>query len=227
MKLPYESTAVWKFIWTIAWIIRPFFVRIKVEGVEQMPRHGGLVLACNHTRGPDYVILGYVSPRQIFYMAKAEIFYFSPLLTWLVAGLGTFPVRRGLGDSDAIEQAVRVVKRGKVLGMFPEGTRSRDGKLQRGKTGAARIALAAQAPVLPVVVIDSEPVLPEFFRLKRRPLVTVRFGAPFTMQGDPAKGEDVQAATNQIMLALADLLPPHRQGYYAAQEQVLPEEATT
>lgn len=215
MRFPHEATLAWKFWYVVAIIIRPFFVRLAIEGEEHVPVTGGCVIACNHTPGADYVILGYASPRQIYYMAKAEIFAAHPWIATLVAGLGAFPVHRGAGDADAISQAAAHVRTGHVLGMFPEGTRSRTGALQRGKSGTARIALAAAAPVVPAVVIDGETIFRDFFKLQRRPLVTVRFGPALLLPGDAADPQDVQRTTTVIMLAIADLLPPERRGYYA------------
>ena len=215
-----DATWVWKGLHIVATLIRLFFLRLHVEGREHVPAAGGCVFAINHTFGPDYVIVGYVAPRQVFYMAKAEIFAFHPWVAALVSGAGAFPVQRGKGDVQAIEQAANVVRSGKIVGMFPEGTRSRSGGLQRGKTGAARIAMLAQAPIVPVVVINSEPVLRDVLKFKRRPLVTVRFGPPVTATGSADNPEDVRRLTTRMMLGMADLLPPERRGYYADAEMV-------
>ena len=173
------------------------------------------MIVCNHTLGADYVLVGYASPRQVYYMAKSEIFAFHPLLAKLVSSAGAFPVQRGKGDTQAVEQAVTMVKGGKIVGMFPEGTRSRDGKLHRAKTGAVRIAVKAQAPVVPAAVINGEPILRDFFKLQRRPLVTIRFGTPVAVKGDAENPQAMQQLTTTVMLAVAELLPPERRGYYA------------
>lgn len=216
MRWPHQASKTWKVLVIVAIIIKPFFLRLRVEGAENLPTHGGCIAACNHTLGPDYVIMGYASPRQIYYMAKAEIFNFHPWLAALVRGAGAFPVRRGERDSDAIEQAVKMIQAGYVVGMFPEGTRSRTGALQRGRTGVARIALQANALVVPVVVINTEPVLRDVFKLRRRPLVTVRFGKPIQAahSGEEVTAAAAQRLTTQIMLAMTELLPPERHGYY-------------
>ena len=225
MRFPKEGTWSWKVLYIVAIIIKPFFLRLRIEGEEHLPAAGGCVVACNHTRGPDYVIVGYASPRQIFYMAKAEIFAYNPLLAKLVLSSGAFPVQRGKGDTNAVEQAIAVVRAGHVLGMFPEGTRSRDGALQRAKLGVAKIALGAQAPIVPVVVIGSEPVMHDVLKFKRRPLVTVRFGPPIQPDDVPVTTEEVLRLTTRMMLAMAELLPPERRGYYADKAALAKDEA--
>ena len=219
MRWPHQATRTWKVLVVVAIIIKPFFLRLRIEGAENIPASGGCIAACNHTLGPDYVILGYASPRQVYYMAKSELFKIHPWLTALLHGAGAFPVRRGERDSDAVEQAVKMIHAGFVVGMFPEGTRSRSGALQRGRTGVARIALQANALVIPVVVINSEPVMRDVLKLRRRPLVTIRFGKPVYpavgSDGDAVVGSAAQQFTTQIMLALAELLPPERHGYYS------------
>lgn len=214
MRFPTEGTRTWKVLYVIAIIIKPFFLRLQIEGEENIPAAGGCVIASNHTLGADYVVLGYASPRQLYYMAKAEIFAFHPLVAKLVAGAGAFPVQRGKGDTQAIDQAVAMVKAGKIVGMFPEGTRSRSGVLRRGKPGAARIALGAAAPLVPAAVVNGDTILRDFLKLQRRPLVTVRFGTPLVVAGDSENGEDVERLTTAMMLAIAELLPPERRGEY-------------
>ena len=108
MRFPKEGTRAWKVLYVIAIIIRPFFVRLNIEGEENIPTTGGCVIACNHTLGADYVLLGYASPRQVYYMAKSEIFAFHPVLAKLVASAGAFPVQRGKGDTQAVDQAVAI-----------------------------------------------------------------------------------------------------------------------
>ncbi len=217
---PKDATWTWRILHVIATLIRLFFLRLRVEGQENVPRTGGCVFAINHTMGPDYVIVGYASPRQVYYMAKSEIFALHPWLAALVTAAGAFPVQRGKGDYHAIEQAAAFVRTGKIVGMFPEGTRSRTGQLQRGKTGVARIAMMAQAPIVPVVVMNSEPVLRDVLKFQRRPLVTVRFGEPVMAVGSPDDPEAVRRLTTDLMIGLAHLLPPERRGYYADPDAV-------
>jgi 1-acyl-sn-glycerol-3-phosphate acyltransferase len=216
MKLwfPSDGTWFWRLWYIVAILIEPIFCRVRRTGVENVPKHGGCIVASNHNRGPDIVVMGYAAPRQLYFMAKEELFRNKFIGKWIGA-LGAFPVKRGQRDSDAFERAVEVVQQGKVLGMYPEGTRSRDGKLQRGRSGVARIALAAKAPIVPAVVINSEAILRDVLKFQWRPIVTVQFGKPIYPQGDPDDAAAVRRLTNEMMLAVAELLPPERRGYYA------------
>lgn len=191
--------------------------RLHVEGREQMPATGGCVVACNHSMGPDYLVLGYASPRQIFYMAKVELFQIHPWFSKFLDMVGTFPVNRGRHDSEALTAAKNLLHRGKVMGMFPEGTRSRTGELRQGKTGAVRIAMLAQVPVVPAVVINADAILKQ---LGRRPQVIVRFGPPLYPSGDPNDKANTQAQTDAVMCAIAQLLPPEKRGIYAATPEI-------
>ncbi len=216
MKPPHDATRLWRTLWRVADALVPLYCRLHVAGREHVPATGGCVLACNHTMGPDYFFLAYAAPRQVHYMAKAELFQIHPLLSRLLDATGVFPVRRGQRDQLAIQRAVALVRSGRVLGMFPEGTRSRSGVLQRGRTGVARIALQAGVPVVPAVVIDAEKAMPRRWRPWRRPQVWVRFGPPLMGEGDPGDPDLLQAFTQAVMMAMAELLPPERQGEYAA-----------
>ncbi len=213
MRMPVDGSWLYKFLWILVRVLMPLFCRVKLEGAEHVPLEGGCVLVCNHNMGPDYLLLGVSTRRQIHYMGKSEIFDYHPLLTKLFNSAGVFPVERGKQDKVALERAVRLVQDGCVLGMFPEGTRSRTGQLQRGKSGAARIAMAANAPVIPAVVIDSALV---FRRPFRRPRVTVRFAEPMIWQGDVANDPAAaRAFTDWFMRTMAEMLPPELRGAYA------------
>ena len=218
MRFPSDSSFLWKVLYVVAEILKIFCCRVKVEGAENIPKTGGVILASNHNPGFDFVLMGYGCPRQVYFMAKKEIFDINPLLTKLLHAIGTFPIRRGARDQGAIQSAVDLVSSGKVLGMFPEGTRSRTGELQRAHSGAARIAIKANAPVVPTAIMGTEKIVTRKWLPWGRPLIIVRFGPPLY---PPATqdGKITQAAartfTKEFMCAVAQLLPPERRGAYA------------
>jgi 1-acyl-sn-glycerol-3-phosphate acyltransferase len=204
----YIAAVLFHFLYAIA-------SRFRVEGIENVPMEGGAIVVCNHTKGHDYVPLGISSPRQIFFMAKAEAFEFNWFLRFILLQGGVFPVDRNKGDIHALETAVAIVNSGKLLGMFPEGHRSPDGKLQRGKTGATRIALQAGAPIVPAAVIGAEAAWHNFPRFWRRKYMVVRFGTPFHLEGSANDRAAVAAGTRRIMHEIAALLPEEMRGEWS------------
>ena len=120
-----------------------------IVGKEKIPQDGKVILVCNHLSNWDPILLLLKQPRRIAFMAKAELFRFKPLGWFLRRVFGVFPVERGKGDSKALDTGVAAIESGDMMGIFPEGTRSRDGKLMRFKSGAALIAARTGASVLP------------------------------------------------------------------------------
>ncbi len=196
------------------WTVYPLFFRYRIEGETNLPDTGGVVLASNHNYGIDFIVLGATARRQVYFMAKAESFEIHPLLSAFLRNTGVFPVERTKQDIGALRTAVKTVKDGHILGMFPEGTRSRDGQLQRGKTGTARIAIAANAPVVPAVVIGSPEIFKGYWKPVRRPEVIVRYGPRLEWAGSERGEEAAKIFTERIMLAIAALLPPEMRGVY-------------
>ncbi len=123
--------------------------RWEVNGVENFPETAGLIVVANHLSLNDPPVLAAALPRQVNYMAKKELFD-NFFLDKLLRSYGAFPVKRGRGDMGAIKKALKTVKQEKVLGLFPEGTRSKPGKLKRAKPGIVLIATKAQVPILPI-----------------------------------------------------------------------------
>lgn len=211
----------WGWLWTYylaAMVFRIYYglgSRMRVEGSENVPADGGGIVVCNHTRGHDYLPLGVSCPRQIFYMAKVEAFRFNSFLAFILEQGGVFPVDRAKGDTHALETAVRIVTSGKLLGMFPEGHRSETGILQRGKTGATRIALESGAPIIPAAVIGAEAAFRNFPRFWKRTLLVVRFGKPFMLEGSAGDRSAVASGTRRIMNEIAALLPPEMRGEWS------------
>jgi 1-acyl-sn-glycerol-3-phosphate acyltransferase len=180
---------------------------IDASGVENLPAEGGVVLAANHLTNFDVFPMQFVLPRPIFFMAKAEL-HRNPLMDATMRRLGSFPVERGAKDEWAIRHAQSVLEHGLVLGIFPEGKRSKGHGLQPAKTGAARLALSTGCPILPLAVQGTDRM---FSRFPRRTQVTIRIGIPLY----PQPGETVLALTDRLMFTLADMLPAEVRGVYS------------
>ena len=146
--------------------------RLKVVGRENMPKTGPVLLCCNHMVKRDPVTLGVSLWRQVYYMAKEELFR-GKFLGGLLRGLGAFPVCRGSGGADALADAYRLLDENAVVGVFIEGTRSKDGLLQKPKTGAALLAYRTKATVVPVCITAEDGKLPRMFKR-----TIVNFGKP-------------------------------------------------
>jgi glycerol-3-phosphate dehydrogenase (NAD(P)+) len=142
-------------------ILQPFFhiyLRMGRIGREHIPAEGPVIIAANHRSFFDPFVIGTMVRRPIYYVAKRELFEYHPLLAWLLAALGAFPVDRGAGDADMIETATTILARGDIVVMFPEGTRTRPGSLGKPRRGVGRLALQTGAPVVPVAVIGTEDI---------------------------------------------------------------------
>ena len=165
--------------------------RLQVRGLEHVPSSGGYVLAANHTSNLDPWPLGIALwPRQLHYMAKSELF--KPGLATLLRWSGSFPVRRGEGDMDAMKTAIRLCRDGRVLAMFPEGTRRTKGLRKKHQphphTGTARIALAGRVPLVPVAIRGMD-------RLSRLGPLRVAFGPPIETDDLPRNDSRAAAKT--------------------------------
>lgn len=204
------------------WLLKYVFVgplialinRPKVEGVENIPTHGPAILAGNHLSVADWLFAPLASPRRITYLAKSEYFttpgFKGTLQRWFYSGAGQVPIDRSGADAaqSALATATRLLGEGKLVGLFPEGTRSPDGRLFKGKTGMARVALATGIPVIPVAVIGTGEVCPPGpFRWRRR-RVQVKFGAPIDFSRfDGMSGNRwvERAITDEVMYALMQM----------------------
>lgn len=156
--------------------------RPKVEGLEHVPQSGAVILASNHLAVADSFYLPLVVTRRITFLAKAEYFTGTGLKgwfqRWFYTVAGQVPIDRTDADSAqaALATAQRILDQGKLLGMYPEGTRSPDGRLYKGKTGLARLALQTQVPVIPVAMIGTDVVNPPGSKMWRFGRVKVKFG---------------------------------------------------
>ncbi len=185
----------------------------EVVGVENIPMEGPLLMMSNHMAWLDPPMLGALLPRRITYMAKVELFQ-NWFTRWVVVGYGSFPIRRGGIDRQALRTASKVLDAGGVLGMFPEGTRSRSGELQAGLPGVALLALRSKAPVLPVVVIGTDKMW-RLGNIIRRRRVKVIVGRPFHLpEANGVGSKNLAIASEMMMLRLAALLPVEMRGVY-------------
>jgi 1-acyl-sn-glycerol-3-phosphate acyltransferase len=178
-----------------------------VSGIENVPVDGPAILAANHVTNFDVFPMQFSTPRPIFFMGKAELFRFPPL-DLALRQLGGFPVFRGEKDAWAMRHARKALDHGQVLGMFPEGTRSKGRGLGAAKLGSARLAIEAGCPIVPLAISGTESMLKRF---PRRTRVALRFLRPIR----PLPGETALDLTNRVMSLLASNLPGALRGAYS------------
>jgi 1-acyl-sn-glycerol-3-phosphate acyltransferase len=178
----------------------------KIQGIEHLPATGGFILASNHVSWIDPPLLGAASSRRLGYLAKVELFE-PPGFRQLIVALGAVPIRRHTLDRRALETTKKVLTAGLGLVLFPEGTRSRSGKLGPGKPGVSMLAAEAGVPVVPAYIHGTRDLARAF--LRRTPLV-IRFGAslaPPPPGHGPESREAMRAHTERVMAAIAGLAP--------------------
>jgi 1-acyl-sn-glycerol-3-phosphate acyltransferase len=211
-----------------------------VEGRHHVPQTGPAIIASNHLAFTDSLFMPLVvRRRKVTFVGKAEYFRGRGIKGWLVkmffVWTGTIPVDRAGGRAAraALDTQLRVLREGNIAGIYPEGTRSPDGRLYRGKTGVARLALESGAPVVPVVMLNADEVQPPGKLLPRLKRVRIRFGAPldFTRYAGMAGDRFVErAVTDEIMYRLMELsgreyVDVYAQKIKATQGKVEPERA--
>jgi 1-acyl-sn-glycerol-3-phosphate acyltransferase len=197
--------------------------RPTVLGAENVPRTGGVLLASNHLSFADSIVIPSVSPRRVHFLAKSDYFTGTGLKgaaqrAWFV-GLGMLPVDRDDPQAaiGSLEVALEVLGKGEAFGIYPEGTRSRDGRLYRGRTGVAHLALTAGVPVVPVGLRGTAELQPVGSSLPRLAKVTVEFGQPIQVAGrfdGVPLGKARRALTDEVMEAIAALSGQDVAGVY-------------
>lgn len=200
-----------------------FFVLIKVlsrasiEGLENVPATGAFLLVSNHTSMADIPMgLTFLGHRELKGWVAAK-WSNHPLLAPIVRMSGGIFILRGKVDRSALQEAVDWLNSGRPFALAPEGTRSRQGALQRGKTGAAYLAAEANVQVLPTAYIGTDEAMQTIFRRLRRPRITLRIGKPFVLpplDGD-SRAASLRENTDELMCRIAVLLPPRYWGHYA------------
>lgn len=181
------------------WIVYPFirlFIRVEHYGSENIPKNKGYILCANHISIADMFALAVPVKGQIRYMAKGELFKFAPL-KWFFTALGSFAVKRGQGDTGAIDKACSIIDNGGVLGIFPEGTRSKTGEPGKAKSGIALIAMRTKADILPISIKYSTGTFKLFCK------ATVRVGELISYT-PPAEDETQRASIRRISTSVMD-----------------------
>lgn len=183
--------------------------RLRVRGLYNVPTSGAFIIASNHLSWTDIPLIVMHLRRRVVYMAKEE--YFKGRLRWLVRFLGSFPVKRGEADRQALRTGEEQLKKGNILVIFPEGTRSRTQMMAQARAGLGLIALRTGVPVVPVAIWGSEKALKKFGTP-----ITISYGQPIIFKPKSKKitREDIDEATQTIMRKISEMLPPEYRGVY-------------
>ncbi|MCB2413845.1 1-acyl-sn-glycerol-3-phosphate acyltransferase [Demequina sp. TTPB684] len=190
------------------------YYRPWVEGAENVPDSGGAILASNHLSFSDSVFLPLVLKRKVVFLGKSEYFTGKGVkgaaTRAFMQGVGTIPVHRGGGKASeaALRTGMQVLGGGELLGIYPEGTRSPDGRLYRGKTGVARLAIEAGVPIIPVAMINTDVAQPVGKKVPSREDIGVRIGAPIHISAYRGRQEDREALrelTDTVMSAIREM----------------------
>ena len=199
--------------WLVKAVLTPvlrFFYRVRVEGLENLPAEGPVILASNHVSFSDSIFLPMVLRRRVTFVAKAEYFD-DPKTAWFFRAVGQIPIRRDGGSASdcALAAARGVLDAGGVFAIYPEGTRSPDGRLYRGHTGVARLALSCRAPIVPVAMIGTREAQPTG-QVIPNPFVpiTIRIGRPLTYEHLYDRTDDrlaLRDITDEVMYELREM----------------------
>jgi 1-acyl-sn-glycerol-3-phosphate acyltransferase len=210
---------LWRLIRFIVRVIVAIIADVHIIGRQNEPETGPLIIASNHLSWTDIPLIPAFLKRRVVYMAKEEAF--QGKVGWLVRFFGAFPVKRGEADRQSLRASEEQLKAGRILGIFPEGTRSKIHKLGRAHAGMGMIALRSGAPILPIAIYGSENAFKKF-----RPRITIIFGEPMilTPKGKKITREDIDQSTEQVMQRISSMLPPEYRGVYA--EKLTGSEAT-
>jgi 1-acyl-sn-glycerol-3-phosphate acyltransferase len=188
--------------------------RPSVSGADNIPKSGGAILVSNHISAGDTFLLPSMIRRRVTFPAKVELFQgqgiHGKVLTWFLRGVGQLPMDRsgGRASTTSMDGVIGVLRSGDLLGIFPEGTRSPDGRLYKGKTGVARLVLRAGVPVIPVGMINTELVPSRFFKIPTMRRPKIRIGKPMDFSAYAEAGNDrdvLRWITDEIMNAVMEL----------------------
>lgn len=176
-------------------------LKTKVTGAENIPASGAFILAANHVSNWDPPFLGTFIDRTVNYMGKEELFK-NPVMAWICRALNVFPVKRGTADKTAIKTAVKILKSGECFGIFPEGTRSKSGKLGKAESGVSLIAAMTKVAIIPAAIVNTEKILSAD---KKFPRLAVVYGEPMNFSGNAKDKDDLNNFAQSIMAEIAKL----------------------
>jgi 1-acyl-sn-glycerol-3-phosphate acyltransferase len=206
-KFVFNETLVRKTAIVIIGAILKAFIVMKVDGLENLPMQGACIIASNHLSNFDVFPMQLSLPRPLFFMGKAELFK-NPFMGWVFRQLGGFPVQRGVSDQWALTHARKILDKGLILAMFPEGTRAKNRGLSVAKTGAARLAIEKDVPIIPFTHYGSDKI---FSRIPHRTDVHLIVSPPIY----PDIDDDPLSLTDRVMFTLASNLPQQMRGAYS------------
>jgi len=227
------------FYWFLKWIALGPFLRLvfrpEVEGLENVPDEGPAILASNHLSYADWLFMPLTINRKVTFVAKAEYFTTPGLKGWLqktfFSGAGQVPIDRSSGDAaaGALVTAKKVLAAGGLFGIYPEGTRSHDGRLYRGKTGVARLSIETDVPVIPIAVVGTNIVAPPGKKFGHWTRPRVRFGKPLDFSRYQGLENDrfiLRSATDEIMYEIMRLSGQEYVDKYASRAKALDKESS-
>ncbi len=188
----------------LRYIIAPLLLDIKVKGRENIP-DPPFIMAANHLNWSDPVLLAYLTPLRVSFIGKAEVFR-NPFLAVFMRSLACFPVERGQPDRRALREGLEILKKGGILGVFPEGTRSRTGEIAPFEPGAAYFALKAGVPILPVGITGTYKVGILNFFIPKKHKFKMKIGLPLNGTGEISLKDGVEKLTLELDKAIKELI---------------------
>lgn len=214
MSAPVAALPVWS-VMTLFWTVSRILLsppirlawRLRFEGKKHIPKDGPAVIASNHLSFLDHFILPLATRRPIYFISKAQHFD-ARLKGWFFRNLGVIPLERGAGDKEAFERSLQVLDEGELFGIYPEGTRSLDGKLHKGRTGVARIAIMKRVPIVPAAMIGTFEAMPKGRSMPRLKKCGVRIGPPIDTSpwyGRENDRDALRELTDLVMQRIAEV----------------------
>ncbi|MGP4041354.1 lysophospholipid acyltransferase family protein [Gracilibacillus sp. D59] len=179
-------------------VLQPKY-KVKKVGIDNIPKEGPVIICSNHISNYDPPIVGITCPRPIHFLAKEELFK-NKIFAFILNNVNAFPIKRGMKDRNALRKGLEVLKEGNVLGLFPEGTRSKNGEIKRGLAGAGFFALRSKATVIPCAIVGSYK--------SKEPLIVI-YGKPVDLEPLKEKKASAQEVTDAIMNEIKKIKENH------------------